>query len=375
MKQENWLNRLLARPSDERGQVFIYALIMLALGSLIIGPLLSYMSTGLNTGQIFSEKATELYAADAGVADAIWYVNSGALDLPTSPSDPALHYTLDQSVNGKSVTVDITNVDEVTYKILSTAQGPLPQQNTSIESYLTVLNFNMYTVNALTSPTSIVTQPGDVINGNVQAPAEGLDLKGTINGDIITDPIKGWPTAGAMSAFFGKQVSLSNPYPSSSIMLHGSQAIPSLYRDGDLTISTSSNGSTGVIQGTIYVTGNLNFPQSGNKNYTIDLNGQTIYVQGAIDFPSYRCSVKGPGAIIALGDINFQPGISSNGFTFIMSVAGEVTVNPSGTLYGSVAGGTILGVQPDWVIADNSNPDLNLPEQNSVAVIETWKIR
>jgi hypothetical protein len=334
------------------------------------------MSTGMKSGKVFDEKVNELYAADAGIADGMWCINSDDANIPMSPEEPVFEYILPSSVNGKSVTVSITNIDELTYKVLSTAADPLSAHSTTIESYMTILNFGVFTTNALTSPTSIVTKPGDVINGDVHGPASGLDLKGTINGLINTAPVKGWPNSHAMSAFFGRQVNKSDPYPSDTISLDGTFTIPSLYRVGDLTILPSSDNSVGILEGTMYVTGNLSFPQSGTKNYTIDLNGQTIYVRGAIDFPSYRCNVKGPGSIIAIGDINFQPGISSDGFTFVMSINGKVSMNPNGTFYGSIAGNTIMNIQPNCTITNTSPvPNLNIPDQNSVGAIITWKIR
>ena len=61
------LNKLIR---NEQGQALIFALIMLAVGCLIVVPLLAFMSTGLMAAQTVEEKMDELYAADAGVEDA-----------------------------------------------------------------------------------------------------------------------------------------------------------------------------------------------------------------------------------------------------------------------------------------------------------------
>ena len=56
----------------EKGYVLIAALLVLVILGLISGPLLSYMVSGLKAGHVFETGAAELYAADAGVQDAIW---------------------------------------------------------------------------------------------------------------------------------------------------------------------------------------------------------------------------------------------------------------------------------------------------------------
>ena len=55
---------------DEKGAALVLVLILLLISGLIIGPLLSYMGTGLITGGVYETRTDELYAADAGVEDA-----------------------------------------------------------------------------------------------------------------------------------------------------------------------------------------------------------------------------------------------------------------------------------------------------------------
>jgi len=81
---------------DETGQAFILVLILLVLGALIIAPLLGFMSTGLIAGQLNEKRMSELYAADAGIEDAIWKIMNGLV--------PAEY---DLVVNGKNVHVTV----------------------------------------------------------------------------------------------------------------------------------------------------------------------------------------------------------------------------------------------------------------------------
>jgi Tfp pilus assembly protein PilX len=104
----------------EKGYVLIAALVVLVVLGLIAGPLLSYMVNGLRAGHVAEVGATELYAADAGIQDALWRIkNLGLADfLPGYDEyayfdyDPswAWEYPIPGGVNGKNVTITIQNV-------------------------------------------------------------------------------------------------------------------------------------------------------------------------------------------------------------------------------------------------------------------------
>ncbi len=90
----------------EQGQVLILALILLAVGSLIIVPLVVFMGTGLLAAQIVEEKANELYAADAGIEDAAQKIMNGYFDslvVDGASSDP-FDVT---DINGLTTTVTV----------------------------------------------------------------------------------------------------------------------------------------------------------------------------------------------------------------------------------------------------------------------------
>ncbi|MFQ6122709.1 MAG: hypothetical protein ACE5LA_06605, partial [Dehalococcoidales bacterium] len=58
--------------SDEKGQVLATVLALLVLGGLAITPSLNYIATSLNAGRIIDEGVKGVYAADAGVENALW---------------------------------------------------------------------------------------------------------------------------------------------------------------------------------------------------------------------------------------------------------------------------------------------------------------
>ncbi|MCJ7670074.1 MAG: hypothetical protein MUO61_06120, partial [Dehalococcoidia bacterium] len=121
---------------DEKGQAMVLALVLLLVGGLIVASLLSYMGTGLLTGRVYERRTAELYAADAGVEDAVWKIQHG--DVSLCPGDPTHSYNI-SDVNNKSVEVTITSVYGVgnvtlTYHVESTATGN--SSGTRIDAYI-----------------------------------------------------------------------------------------------------------------------------------------------------------------------------------------------------------------------------------------------
>ena len=105
------------RLKGEKGEILILTLIFMLMGFLMIVPLLSFMSTGLKTGIKYNQKADTLYAADAGVEDAIWQIKYNHLPGTFSSYDPFDYnsmgwtYSLPQTgINDKPVSVNIKNI-------------------------------------------------------------------------------------------------------------------------------------------------------------------------------------------------------------------------------------------------------------------------
>ena len=365
---------------SEEGYALLLALILLLVGSLIITPLLGFMSTGLIASQVHEKQTMELYAADAGVEDAIWKMQTCATGLPEAGDGPWEYSIAD--VNGKQVAAAIEYIDDHTYKITSTASSDTGS-NTTVESYAEMLDFSFLLDKAITSLSDVTIQPGTTVVGKVQYNGE-LDNKGDIIGEIITDEIEDWPTAGQFAAFYYVDVKDEEPYSASTIDLKNldePKSIGPLYRDGDLNIKNTGSQTTAWLGGTVYVTGDLVFEQPGGPQaYTIDLNGQTIYVEGSITFPAQRCTISGSGCIIAVGDIDFQPSISSDedDFVFVMSLEGEVRFNPQGDFYGAVAGTIKVDLQPNCNLEWKKYPDgLNFLGEDDSKLrweIRTWQI-
>lgn len=63
--------------SSEKGQILPLVLALLVFGGLVIAPSLSYAATSLNSSRMLEERMNGVYAADAGVEDALWCLRNG----------------------------------------------------------------------------------------------------------------------------------------------------------------------------------------------------------------------------------------------------------------------------------------------------------
>ena len=356
----------------EEGAIFILVLIVLLVGSLIIPPTLSLMNTGIRSGQVFETRTAELYAADSGIDDALLWMknNSGSLPEEIPMPLPDSGFTID----GKQVYVTIAKYPAKpnTYKIISEAKvGGVTK--TIIESYVERTNLpSNFLNNAITSPGNVTIKSGAIVGGDVQLNGV-LDNKGIINGVTTTAPLPNWPTSTStnnipplpedqLAYFYWQDVKNLTPYAPSTLSVATNVTLPSIYHNGNFTISGDANGITLTIGGTIFINGNLTIAQSGNKNPTVDLNGQTIYVNGTIDVSS-KINFIGTGAIIAKGDINYQPNTEGADFTFLMSLRGTTHLAPGGDFIGSIAGAAAVELWPGCNLTHTAvPPGLNVPD-------------
>jgi len=380
---------------DEKGAALVMVLILLLISGLIIGPLLSYMGTGLITGEVYEMRTDELYAADAGVEDAIWKIQNSDGYLPCSPGSDPRNYNITDGdggvaeVNDKSVEVTITceysDESGLTYRILSTATGD--GSGTTIEAYLDVLYMDLssFLDNAIVSDNSITIYNGVDVTGNVTSggsvtfPGGGPeDVDGTVTEGAELD----WPSSAALSAYYLNQVGDGVHYDEDTLIDLEGNSWPSglgpLYIDGTLTIKNSIKTDpppTLTLTGTVYITGDTLIGAT-EKEFTLDLNGQTIFVASNSVKPpkealyiGVQCNIIGPGCIIAVGDVYFAPKGdvgSENDFVLVMSVEGTTTLQPSGTFYGCIAGNLCVDAKSgeDATIINSGlgeGQDLNFP--------------
>jgi len=375
------VNRLL---TDERGAAMVLALVLLLVSGLIAAPLLSHMGTGLVTGEVYETRTAELYAADAGVEDAVWKIQNKDGYLPCSPGSPAKNYTI-TDVNGRTVEVTIASVFAVNnitfiYQVLSTATGD--GSGTQVEAYIEGVNkygdYGDLLGQVITSQGEIELAPGTNVT-----PSEGDHSPVEYYSDD-------WPEPWELEDFYYDQVEDEEPYAFDIMDLAGVDMEEGpLYRDGELDIVNSSNTpATLTLTGTFYITGDTRIG-STQKDFTLDLNGQTLFVSSntsgnkkALEIGD-RCTVVGPGTIIAVGDIYFAPKGdvgSDEEPVFVLSVTGESLIQPQGDFYGSVGGSVVVDLQPNTSICypegDGWYDDLNflIGVKKLVYSIDSWEV-
>ncbi len=102
---------------QEAGSALILVMVLLVMGSLVILPALANVGTALQTGARYEEKTEALYAADAGIEDAICQVKNDQLPYVLAGQNYHKYnytvnwsYDLDNPVNDLTTTVTVKNV-------------------------------------------------------------------------------------------------------------------------------------------------------------------------------------------------------------------------------------------------------------------------
>jgi hypothetical protein len=386
----------------EKGQALLIVLILMLVGGLIIAPLLAYMGTGLKVGkEVHEKRMAELYAADAGIENAVWKLKTMTPPLPANVGEET-NFT-PAALNGKTMGVTIYwisgDIGAGTYKVTSVATSA-DGSNTTIESYIQTLP--LLWTHAATSCSTINLSPGSVIIGDVIGT---VDYPERVNGDIdppLTEDEWPFSVADVLSDLYGGQ----SGYPDNNYKLTNpldvkpppdSQPIGPGWWSGNLEIKNSENDpATASLMGTVYVPGNnstLEIGKVGPGDFTLNLNYRTIYCEGEQTQPNKyainiggQCTITGSGCIIAKGNIRFKPKATvgtPGDFIFIMSIGGKVELQPNGNFYGAVAGDVSITLAPGNTLTWNPPPTdpegnimLNFPTGavESALEIRTWDI-
>jgi len=373
---------------DEKGQAMVLVLILLIVGGLIVAPLLAYMGTGLIAGGVYEKRTAELYAADAGVEDAIWKIQHNEGNLPCSPGHSWPYNITD--VNGKKVEYTITYVDALTYRVVSTATGD--GSGTKIDAYITaVVKSSGILDHVITSRCGYNLQGGQ----SQVNPPEGEEHgpEGNYAG--------AWPTVEMLSDLYWENVK-DYPYTYDNLDVKDyATGIGPLSRNGTLDIkNTGDKGLTVILNGTVYITGDTSIGTTNvGKDFILDLNGQTIFVESASgaapeDDPcspgnDYAliigggCTLVGSGCIIAVGNIEFKPNLdcSKDDYILVLSVSGKTYMQPNGDFWGTLAGNAEVYIQngeATWTDYSAVEGGLNFPSLSGVqqvsCSIASWEV-
>jgi hypothetical protein len=365
----------------QEGNAFILVLILLVVGGLVLAPMLGLMSTGLLAGQVYEKKTDELYAADAGVEDAVWKIQHQVDELPrpacaAEDPEPWSYMITDDAykINGKDVGVAITYVNNLTYQVVSTATGN--GSATQVEAYVAcTIDYcnmldNLVTIHDSLDESDIIQLNNDLAKLNIPCPEECYECDKCAqaydyNSDAYRDlpkecrgciavynfPDEAWPTVSELSARYLNDVEDAEHRTSTTIDLkNGDVVLPELYVDGTFAIGNTDNKVTHTVtlEGTLYITGDTEIGVTGggtNKpSITLDLNGNTIFVASnstgheALKIGAW-CGITGPGAIIAVGEIYFKPNqvIGSDPEpAFVLSVSATTKIQSGASFVGAI---------------------------------------
>ncbi|MEN8615260.1 pilus assembly PilX N-terminal domain-containing protein [Dehalogenimonas sp. THU2] len=315
----------------EKGQALILAMIMLAVGSLIIAPMLSLIGSGVIIARQTEQQVELNYAADAGFERAVWMIREDIPGLPKTTEEypvtpnPLIFTSEPFLFGGFDVGFSITWMDEALYLVTSSVTEG--DSTLLVKSMVSSVDFSDFLNNAITS-TQVITTLGNDSNLN-------------IDGDVKIVPQEQWPGSGIMTSFFydlTKDYTFLGDETIEVDELNLGEGIGPRYQDGDLDIISGTLGAETKLTGTIYVKNDLQIA-STNKDFVLDLNYQTIFVEGSVTIDS-RATIIGQGAIIALGNVDYKPKASTNpdDFVFLMSLSGTIKFYPNGDFYGSLAG-------------------------------------
>ena len=335
----------------------ILALITLTLGALLITPTLSYTATAVKSSAIYRERAKEMYAADAGVEQAMWQVTDGPLEMNEGDPPEALPVF---NLNGASVNATIERLvgePAPTYEITSIATRP-NGSSTRIEAY-------MYFGNPIFSM-------GLASDGDIDI---GKDC--TVDGDIYYE---GAFIYGAGFVHNGDEINGGLSFPTVQENNNFADGFKKEAMDGgtwlgNYSIPKGTSPPTPILLGPLYITGDLTV----DKDNVIDFQG-TIYVEGSIDV-DMESEFTGSGSIIAVGSIGLAKtnDYGTSGDSIIMSLNsniifkkevvvdaliyapnGNVSFDKDAVVTGSIIGGNIV-VDKAASIDFHPNPSIEVP--------------
>ncbi|MBU2535042.1 MAG: hypothetical protein ABIK32_08220 [Chloroflexota bacterium] len=330
---------------SESGQTIVIALILLAVGSLLVIPVLNHVFTNLNYNQTIECRTLNDYSADAGVQYATCKIYNNAAAYAESA------VTENFTANDRTVDVTIEYIGGGLYSINSTAHGG-GCGSTTIRSFVNISHGSF--AYALAAKQDLT-----INNTNVDThPDQGLGapIHSNINIDI-SGPPKGerkiWGDASAVGTITGEGYVTGNvtqgsdnlTFPTTNAELYKTIA----QEGGTVDNLEFSGGGTFDNVGPKYVTGNMIV----DAWTTVVLAGP-LYIDGYLQVNNGN--IEGREHIICEGDVQILGGgYGSEDIPVITSLYGDITLQgpvvdavlyaPNGTvllenleLYGAAGG-------------------------------------
>lgn len=343
----------LLKKNSESGQALVLALILLALGSLLIVPGLSLSATSLNYHQLIEGKTLESYSADSGLE----YVLTKLYNDPGGYTGTPLQESF--NLNNRTVSVTAQYMGDGIYKITSRATSD-NGRSTTIEAYVNLsagafaytvaakdyMTLELVTVDGTDPDRTNIHSNGNIalVGGNVLVKGNASAV-GTITGITVTgmvtpnSPPVDFP--GDYSQLYKVLAQEGGNYTGNMVLSgvgtrENPVIFPAKYIQGNLTIGPNSFVR---LTGTVYVTGIIEVkPGSvldGNKNILAE---QSITIEGG----EYVSDLI-PVVISKDGNITCKSGGTGKDIINAVLYApnGEVKLEGKAKVYGAVGGNTV----------------------------------
>jgi hypothetical protein len=364
----------------EKGASLAIALIFLAIGAIMLPPLLMLIGSGLQQGTAIEERTAGIYDSDAGVEWAINLIKTGGegvtdaegrIGLPNE-QDSIRTYIL-SDLNGSTVEVTLTYHDVGSYYTVDseaslngksiTTQATLKYQLSGgglFDNAITALNGDIeFAKDAFVTSAPGSDQGNIIANGNIN-----IGRNTVIEGSAIA--------SGSITGFVGyieqgyyEDTPVSFPTLDTSIFMtkamiasNGNIELASNYiTGGTITVDTRllgnlspNNNKTLIVNGNLYIEGSF----SSSKDFSFEFGGEALYIGGNLDF-SKNAEVK------------FT---NPNGCTIY--VAGEIKISKDIQFdgpYTLVANGDIyLAKDTSYILDPTKRPPLIISEMGTIDV-------
>ena len=334
----------------ESGQAMIMALIMLALGGLLVAPALNLALTSVRYHGLIESRTMESYAADSGVQYAL-------AKLRNDPSTD--NFTDNFTLNGRTVSVTAEDMGSNLHKITATATSA-GGRSTTIESYFRTLSiFSEHVVisngDVDINNSVIIAEDGQGervegeanMHSNADFAITGSELDGHITyvGDLSGSPgqyisetrveeVKELPPIDTV--FWENEAKATGNISYEDVEIRDEDAYPlgPLFIYGNLSIEKSEV----ILTGTVYVTGFIDV-----KTDSTITGAETLLAEGDVGIKSTNYD---PASIPLIMSVNGGIECKSDSWVGALLYAPNGTIDlkggPDNRLYGSVVGNEVI---------------------------------